>query len=185
MSDPVPNDAARIIEALGGIRPMAKKLGLAVTTVQGWKERNAIPIRRLDEIRAAAVREGIDLAAAAAGPGGPAGSPLQSPARGGAGSPPEDRGTTLRGGGGSAPGADEGAGPGRAEAEPLRAEKVVHAPTGVKEAEGAAAGPTVEAAQAKPAGRERAFAFGLGFAGMLVVGALIGWAAADRFAGPG
>ncbi|MCY3828484.1 MAG: hypothetical protein OXF89_05065 [Rhodospirillaceae bacterium] len=185
MSDPVPNDAARIIEAFGGIRPMAKKLGLAVTTVQGWKERNAIPIRRLDEIRAAAVREGIDLAAAAAGPGGPAGSPLQSPARGGAGSPPEDRGTTLRGGGGSAPGADEGAGPGRAEAEPLRAEKVVHAPTGVKEAEGAAAGPTVEAAQAKPAGRERAFAFGLGFAGMLVVGALIGWAAADRFAGPG
>ncbi|MYI48026.1 MAG: hypothetical protein F4114_02920, partial [Rhodospirillaceae bacterium] len=96
MSDPVPNDAARIIEAFGGIRPMAKKLGLAVTTVQGWKERNAIPIRRLDEIRAAAAREGIDLAAAAAGPGGPAESPLQSPARGGAGSPMEDRGTTLR-----------------------------------------------------------------------------------------
>ena len=50
MSDPVPNDAARVIEAFGGIRPMAKKLGVAVTTVQGWKERNAIPIRRLDEL---------------------------------------------------------------------------------------------------------------------------------------
>ncbi len=182
MSDPVPNDAARIIEAFGGIRPMAKKLGLAVTTVQGWKERNAIPIRRLDEIRAAAAREGIDLAAAVVETGGtgetggPAGGPLPE-------SPTEDRSTAARGG--NAPGADGGAGAGRAEAEPLRAEKVVHAPAGVKEAEGAAAGPTVEAARAEPAGRERALAFGLGFAGMLVAGALIGWMAADRFAGPG
>ena len=52
MSDSIPNDAGRVIEAFGGIRPMAKKLGVAVTTVQGWKERNAIPIRRLDELRA-------------------------------------------------------------------------------------------------------------------------------------
>ncbi|MGE5766399.1 MAG: hypothetical protein ACM35H_04380, partial [Bacteroidota bacterium] len=29
--------ALTVIEAFGGIRPMAKTLGLAVSTVQGWK----------------------------------------------------------------------------------------------------------------------------------------------------
>lgn len=46
--------ALAIIEAFGGIRPMAKALGLAVSTVQGWKERAAIPANRHDQIRAAA-----------------------------------------------------------------------------------------------------------------------------------
>src|SRR3546814_21009780 len=46
--------ALAIIEAFGGIRPMATTLGLAVSTVQGWKERSAIPTNRHDQIRAAA-----------------------------------------------------------------------------------------------------------------------------------
>ncbi len=165
MSDPVPNDAARVIEAFGGIRPMAKKLGVAVTTIQGWKERNAIPIRRLDEIRAAAAREGIDLGALAI----PAEEPLEP--RGA--TPPAEE----------APHTDAPAGAGPVEAEPLRAEKVVDTPSGLKEAESVAAGPTVEASPARPAGWNRPLAFGAGFAGMLVIGALIGWAVADRLSG--
>ncbi len=61
-------EAERIIAAFGGIRPMAKVLGIAVTTVQGWKERGAIPLKRMAEIRASAARSGIDLEAALAEP---------------------------------------------------------------------------------------------------------------------
>ena len=167
MSEPVPNDAARVIEAFGGIRPMAKKLGVAVTTIQGWKERNAIPIRRLDEIRAAAAREGIDLGALSV--------PAEETMGVGGTVPPA----------GEARGTDAPADTGPDEAEPLRAEKIVNTPSGVKEAESVAAGPTVEASPAKPAGRNRALAFGAGFAGMLVVGVLIGWAVADGLSGQG
>lgn len=53
--------ALAIIEAFGGIRPMAKQLGLAVSTVQGWKERSAIPANRHDQIRAAAQKNNIDI----------------------------------------------------------------------------------------------------------------------------
>jgi len=52
---------AAIIERFGGIRPMAKKLGAPVSTVQAWKERSHIPENRLDEIRAAAKQHEIDL----------------------------------------------------------------------------------------------------------------------------
>ena len=165
MSDPVPNDAARIVEAFGGIRPMAKKLGVAVTTVQGWKERNAIPIRRLDELRAAAEREGIDLGAMA----DPAGDPVDNG--------PVDSGSVDN--------ENPAAAAGPVEAEPMRAEKVARAPSGVREAASAAAGPTVDAAPAQPAGRNRTLFFGLGFAGMLILGTLIGWVAAGRGAGQG
>lgn len=54
-------NAASIIERFGGIRPMATKLDIPVTTVQGWKQRNAIPGARRDEIRAAAARHDVDL----------------------------------------------------------------------------------------------------------------------------
>jgi hypothetical protein len=57
--------ALAIIEAFGGIRPMAKTLGLAVSTVQGWKERSAIPANRHDQIRAAARKNGIEIDAGA------------------------------------------------------------------------------------------------------------------------
>lgn len=50
-----------IIERFGGIRPMASKLGVAVTTVQGWKERGHIPTGRFQQIAAAAAEHGVDL----------------------------------------------------------------------------------------------------------------------------
>jgi hypothetical protein len=50
-----------IIERFGGIRPMASKLGVAVTTVQGWKERGHIPEGRLPQIIAAAAELGVDI----------------------------------------------------------------------------------------------------------------------------
>jgi hypothetical protein len=56
----LPVDA--VIERFGGIRPMASKLDVPVTTVQGWKERGQIPERRWPEIEAAAVRHGVSLA---------------------------------------------------------------------------------------------------------------------------
>ncbi|NIA71048.1 hypothetical protein HBA54_20825 [Pelagibius litoralis] len=53
--------AVAVIEAFGGIRPMAKDLGVAVSTVQGWKERASIPANRHDQIRAAAGKKGLTL----------------------------------------------------------------------------------------------------------------------------
>jgi hypothetical protein len=50
-----------LIQQFGGIRPMANKLEVPVTTVQGWKKRGAIPATRLNDLRAAAVRHGIRL----------------------------------------------------------------------------------------------------------------------------
>lgn len=52
---------AKIIKLFGGIRPMANKLDVPVSTVQGWKERTAIPANRHDEILAAARRHKVDL----------------------------------------------------------------------------------------------------------------------------
>jgi len=54
-------DAEHVIEQFGGIRPMAQKLGIAVSTVQGWKTRNHIPENRWEDVRAAAAESGIDL----------------------------------------------------------------------------------------------------------------------------
>ncbi|MDH3232075.1 MAG: mitofilin family membrane protein [Alphaproteobacteria bacterium] len=58
------NQAERIIARFGGIRPMAAKLGVAVTTVQGWKERGTIPLPRHAQILAAAEAENITVDAA-------------------------------------------------------------------------------------------------------------------------
>ncbi|NCC22831.1 MAG: uroporphyrinogen III synthase HEM4 [Alphaproteobacteria bacterium] len=54
-------NAEEIIERFGGIRPMANKMRVPVTTVQGWKKRNVIPGNRRDEIIQAAADNGIDL----------------------------------------------------------------------------------------------------------------------------
>jgi DNA-binding transcriptional MerR regulator len=51
----------RLIQRFGGIRPMANKLEVPVTTVQGWKKRGAIPATRLNDLRLAAQRHGIPL----------------------------------------------------------------------------------------------------------------------------
>lgn len=54
-------DAIEVIERFGGIRPMAKKMGVAVTTVQGWKKRNVIPGNRRPRVLEAATEHSIDL----------------------------------------------------------------------------------------------------------------------------
>ena len=51
----------RIVERFGGIRPMAHKLDIPVTTVQGWKKRGAIPLARHADLRAAAARHAVAL----------------------------------------------------------------------------------------------------------------------------
>lgn len=51
----------RVIQRFGGVRPMASKLEIPVTTVQGWKRRGAIPTTRGDDLRAAARSHGIPL----------------------------------------------------------------------------------------------------------------------------
>jgi hypothetical protein len=55
-------DTAAIIEAFGGIRPMAHKLDVPVSTVQGWKQRDTIPENRTADILAAANTHNVDLA---------------------------------------------------------------------------------------------------------------------------
>lgn len=52
---------SEIIDRFGGIRPMAAKLGIAVTTVQGWKARGHFPENRRQQIHDAARSAGIDL----------------------------------------------------------------------------------------------------------------------------
>lgn len=81
-------DCTAVIAAFGGIRPMAHKLGVPVSTVQGWKQRNAIPQNRVGDILAAADTHNIDLAAVIdasgpdeASPTPAADSPVISPAR--------------------------------------------------------------------------------------------------------
>ncbi len=53
--------ASEIIQAFGGIRPMASKINVAVTTVQGWKKRDVIPAARKALILEAAQEHKIDL----------------------------------------------------------------------------------------------------------------------------
>ncbi len=54
-------NAGLIIERFGGIRPMAGKMGVPVTTVQGWKKRDVIPGNRVDDVVAAARKHDISL----------------------------------------------------------------------------------------------------------------------------
>lgn len=82
-----PNPAVeRVIERFGGIRPTAAKLDAPVTTVQGWKKRGSIPPARHDDLRAAAVRHGVEideaeLTAAGQPPEGtPETAPVEAPA---------------------------------------------------------------------------------------------------------
>ena len=62
-----PLSAREVIERFGGIRPAAKAIGVAFTTVQGWKERDHIPDHRWQELRAAAAEQGIYLGPETAG----------------------------------------------------------------------------------------------------------------------
>lgn len=53
--------AQPVIDAFGGIRPMATKLGVPVSTVQGWKQRDTIPASRVPSIAAAARAHGVAM----------------------------------------------------------------------------------------------------------------------------
>ena len=55
------DNAAEVIERFGGIRPMAKKIDVAVTTIQGWKKRDTIPAGRRAQILEAAQEHKVDL----------------------------------------------------------------------------------------------------------------------------
>lgn len=61
MSQDQDQPAGPIIAAFGGIRPMANKLDVPVSTVQGWKQRDTIPAARMDDIRKIAEDNGISL----------------------------------------------------------------------------------------------------------------------------
>ena len=54
-------DAVEVIRRFGGIRPMAAKLGVPVTTVQGWKTRGRIPDNRRQFVLDAAATQDVDL----------------------------------------------------------------------------------------------------------------------------
>ena len=73
----------RIIARFGGIRPMAGKLTVAVSTVQGWRERGAIPARHHARVLAAARAHGIGIGPddLAGGDGPAAPPPAASPPR--------------------------------------------------------------------------------------------------------
>jgi hypothetical protein len=53
--------ASEVIDRFGGIRPMAKKIDVAVTTIQGWKKRDVIPAARAGDVLKAAALHGVDL----------------------------------------------------------------------------------------------------------------------------
>ncbi len=55
------DNAVEVIERFGGIRPMASKMNVPVTTVQGWKKRNTIPEDRVEDVVKAAKEHNIDL----------------------------------------------------------------------------------------------------------------------------
>ncbi|MEZ0224199.1 MAG: uroporphyrinogen-III synthase [Alphaproteobacteria bacterium] len=56
---PLPADP--VIEAFGGLRPLANRLDITASTVQGWKKRGVIPETRVDSVIEAARAANIDL----------------------------------------------------------------------------------------------------------------------------
>lgn len=56
---PLPADP--VIEAFGGLRPLANRLDITASTVQGWKKRGIIPETRVPAVLAAARDANIDL----------------------------------------------------------------------------------------------------------------------------
>lgn len=56
---PLPADP--VIEAFGGLRPLANRLDITASTVQGWKKRGVIPETRVESVIEAARAANIDL----------------------------------------------------------------------------------------------------------------------------
>ncbi len=53
-----------VIDRFGGVRKMARALGLGASTVQGWKLAGFIPSQRIPQVIAAGREHGIALAPA-------------------------------------------------------------------------------------------------------------------------
>ncbi len=51
----------KIVDAFGGVRPMAQKVQRPVSTVKSWKERGSIPDANKPDVLAVAKAEGLDL----------------------------------------------------------------------------------------------------------------------------
>ncbi|HRI76852.1 MAG TPA: uroporphyrinogen-III synthase [Alphaproteobacteria bacterium] len=58
---PMALPADPIIDAFGGLRPLANRLGITASTVQGWKKRGIIPDTRVEAIYTAAEEDNIDI----------------------------------------------------------------------------------------------------------------------------
>ena len=56
-----PNPAEIVIDKFGGIRPLARALGLSPVSILNWKKRRAVPPRRWREVHAVAGVNGVDL----------------------------------------------------------------------------------------------------------------------------
>lgn len=56
-----PTAAELVIAKFGGLTKMARALGYAVSTVQGWKERGTIPQDHWRHILATAARDTVDV----------------------------------------------------------------------------------------------------------------------------
>lgn len=54
-------DVETLINRFGGMRPMARKVDVAVSTIQGWKKRDHIPSDRVNEVVTAARKNNISL----------------------------------------------------------------------------------------------------------------------------
>ncbi|MBI1215289.1 MAG: hypothetical protein GC185_05650 [Alphaproteobacteria bacterium] len=57
----MPLPAEPVISAFGGLRPLATRLDITPSTVQGWRKRGVIPGTRTADIRKAALEDDIDL----------------------------------------------------------------------------------------------------------------------------
>lgn len=55
------NNVEKIIDDFGGMRPMSRKVEVAVSTIQGWKKRDHIPADRVDEVLSAARKHNVTL----------------------------------------------------------------------------------------------------------------------------
>jgi uroporphyrinogen-III synthase len=58
---PIALPADPVIDIFGGIRPLANRLGITASTVQGWKKRGIIPDARVEAIYTAAEEDNIDI----------------------------------------------------------------------------------------------------------------------------
>lgn len=52
---------ASLIDRFGGVRPMARKVGVAVNSVQHWKRAGRLPVARIDAVKKAADDHGIGV----------------------------------------------------------------------------------------------------------------------------